>query len=126
MLTPVSCAQFTEGLLNSQFAGALRTPFTFGLGQKAPYPAEERCLLCQGERKDSSLPDSWIPGSNTGGFFVPPKTNSLLQLPLWVCPGCRSAVEREEQHSIVEQSLVRPSCGCLQSRVVNGTVREGF
>ncbi|XP_018594232.2 protein FAM193A-like isoform X2 [Scleropages formosus] len=103
--TPVNCTQFTEGLMRSQFAGALQMPFTFGLNQKAPFPSEARCLLCRGERKDSSSPDCWITGSTPGGFFAPPKSTSLLQLPLWVCHDCRSAVGREERHSVTEHTL---------------------
>uniref|UniRef100_A0A8C9S7M5 Family with sequence similarity 193 member A n=1 Tax=Scleropages formosus TaxID=113540 RepID=A0A8C9S7M5_SCLFO len=85
--------------------GCSQMPFTFGLNQKAPFPSEARCLLCRGERKDSSSPDCWITGSTPGGFFAPPKSTSLLQLPLWVCHDCRSAVGREERHSVTEHTL---------------------
>lgn len=35
-----------------------------------------------------------------------PKGNSVLHLPLWVCPDCRRAVEKEERPSSLDQPSV--------------------
>ncbi|XP_067838519.1 protein FAM193A isoform X3 [Heptranchias perlo] len=35
-----------------------------------------------------------------------PKTNSMLHLPLWVCPDCRRTVEKDDRQVSLEQSLV--------------------
>ncbi|XP_069798256.1 protein FAM193A isoform X1 [Narcine bancroftii] len=35
-----------------------------------------------------------------------PKTNSILHLPLWVCPDCRRTVEKDDRQVSLEQSLV--------------------
>lgn len=81
-----------------------QTPFTFGLNQRAPYTAGERCLLCRCERKDSVVPsEAGISGQN--GTAQPAKTTSALQLPLWVCSDCRRTVEKEDRHTNLEQSL---------------------
>ncbi|MGH0153816.1 UNVERIFIED_CONTAM: hypothetical protein FKN15_025538 [Acipenser sinensis] len=82
------------------------TPFTFGLSQRAPYTTEERCLLCRSERKENSFSESGMSSSNKIALSTSPKTNSILQLPLWVCPDCRHTVEKEERHAELEQSLV--------------------
>ncbi|RXM97299.1 Protein FAM193A, partial [Acipenser ruthenus] len=82
------------------------TPFTFGLSQRAPYTTEERCLLCRSERKENSFSESGMSNSNKIALSTSPKTNSILQLPLWVCPDCRHTVEKEERHAELEQSLV--------------------
>lgn len=96
--------QFTEGPVNSDFSGVLQTPFTFGLNQRAPYTAGDRCLLCRCERKDSAVPsEAGILGQN--GTAQPNKTPSALQLPLWVCSDCRRTVEKEDRHTALEQSL---------------------
>ncbi|XP_067352856.1 protein FAM193A isoform X4 [Channa argus] len=96
--------QFTEGPVNADFSGVLQTPFTFGLNQRAPYTAGDRCLLCRCERKDSNVPsEAGIPGHN--GTAQPTKTPSALQLPLWVCSDCRRTVEKEDRHTTLEQSL---------------------
>ncbi|XP_056135462.1 protein FAM193A isoform X2 [Lampris incognitus] len=80
------------------------TPFTFGLNQRAPYTAGDRCLLCRCERKDSALQsEPGLLGQN--GTAQPTKTSSALQLPLWVCPDCRRTVEKEDRHTALEQSL---------------------
>uniref|UniRef100_A0A8C9XCK1 Family with sequence similarity 193 member A n=1 Tax=Sander lucioperca TaxID=283035 RepID=A0A8C9XCK1_SANLU len=80
------------------------TPFTFGLNQRAPYTAGDRCLLCRCERKDSAVPsEAGILGQN--GTAQPNKTSSALQLPLWVCSDCRRTVEKEDRHTALEQSL---------------------
>ncbi|XP_069488207.1 protein FAM193A isoform X2 [Ambystoma mexicanum] len=81
-------------------------PFTFGLGQRAPYTTGEHCLLCRSERKDISLSESGIKNSSKTALSTSPKTNSMLHLPLWVCPDCRRTVEKEETHATLEQSLV--------------------
>lgn len=82
-----------------------KTPFTFGLNQRAPYTAGDRCLLCRCERKDSNVPlEAGILGQN--GMAQPAKTPSALQLPLWVCSDCRRTVEKEDRHTgALEQSL---------------------
>ncbi|KAK1174869.1 protein FAM193A-like isoform X2 [Acipenser oxyrinchus oxyrinchus] len=98
--------QFSDMPLNSEFAGVPQTPFTFGLSQRAPYTTEERCLLCRSERKENSFSESGTSSSNKIALSTSPKTNSILQLPLWVCPDCRHTVEKEERHAELEQSLV--------------------
>lgn len=81
-----------------------QTPFTFGLNQRAPYTAGDRCLLCRCERKDGAVPsEAGMPGLN--GISQPNKTPSALQLPLWVCSDCRRTVEKEDRHTALEQSL---------------------
>lgn len=81
-----------------------QTPFTFGLNQRAPYTAGDRCLLCRCERKDGAVPsEAGMPGQN--GMSQPNKTPSALQLPLWVCSDCRRTVEKEDRHTALEQSL---------------------
>ncbi|XP_061108644.1 protein FAM193A-like isoform X3 [Conger conger] len=92
--------QFSEGPVNSDFTGVLQTPFTFGMGQRAPYTTGERCLLCRRERKDSSYPE---PGSMAP--CASSKSSAALALPLWVCPECRRTVETEERHPAPEPSL---------------------
>lgn len=37
---------------------------------------------------------------------VAPKGNSVLRLPLWVCPDCRRAVEKEERHGGLDPPAV--------------------
>ncbi|KAF7667179.1 hypothetical protein LDENG_00072650 [Lucifuga dentata] len=95
--------QFTEGPVNADFSGVLQTPFTFGLNQRAPYTAGDRCLLCRCQRKDSAVP-SEVGVSGQNGTTAS-KTSSALQLPLWVCPDCRQTVEKEDRHTGLEQSL---------------------
>lgn len=81
-----------------------QTPFTFGLNQRAPYTAGDRCLLCRCERKDgATLSDGGLAGQN--GTSQPGKTPSALQLPLWVCSDCRRTVEKEDRHTALEQSM---------------------
>lgn len=46
---------FSDGPLSSDFTGVPQAPFTFGLGQRAPYTTGEHCLLCRSERKDLAL-----------------------------------------------------------------------
>ncbi|XP_033891422.3 protein FAM193A-like isoform X1 [Acipenser ruthenus] len=98
--------QFSDRPMNSEFAGVPQTPFTFGLSQRAPYTTGERCLLCRSERKENSFSESGTYSSNKIALSTSPKTNSMLQLPLWVCPDCRRTVEKEERHAELEQSLV--------------------
>lgn len=81
-----------------------KTPFTFGLNQRAPYTAGDRCLLCRCERKDSNVPSEAGIASQSG-MAQPAKTPSALQLPLWVCSDCRRTVEKEDRHTALEQSL---------------------
>ncbi|XP_077672045.1 protein FAM193A isoform X2 [Eretmochelys imbricata] len=98
--------QFTVSSVGSEFTGVSQTPFTFGLGQRAPYTTGEHCLLCRSERKDTLLSESGIKNSSKTALSASPKTNSMLHLPLWVCPDCRRTVEKEERHATLEQSLV--------------------
>ena len=98
--------QFTDSSVGSEFTGVSQTPFTFGLGQRAPYTTGEHCLLCRSERKDSSLSESGIKNSSKTALSTSPKANNMLHLPLWVCPDCRRTVEKEERHATIEQSLV--------------------
>nr|XP_023654894.1 protein FAM193A isoform X2 [Paramormyrops kingsleyae] len=95
--------QFSEGPANPEFTNVMQTPFTFGLGQRAPYTAGERCLLCRSERKDCPPLDASSTGSS--GTCGSPKAGGLLQLPLWVCPECRRTVETEERPAAPEQPL---------------------
>lgn len=62
-----------------------------------PYPAGDCCLLCRSERKDSSFLESGIKTASKLALSMAPKGNSVLHLPLWVCPDCRRTVEREER-----------------------------
>ncbi|KAJ8407469.1 hypothetical protein AAFF_G00273260 [Aldrovandia affinis] len=101
----VNGTQFSEGPVNADFTGVMQSPFTFGLGQRAPYSSGERCLLCRSERKEASLLDAGLPGSNAATLSPAAKINSVLQLPLWVCPDCRRTVEKEERHAALGQSL---------------------
>ncbi|KAM8969290.1 protein FAM193A isoform 2-T2 [Sarcophilus harrisii] len=98
--------QFADGPVGSDFPSVSQTPFTFGLGQRAPYTTGEHCLLCRSERKDSSLSESGIKNSSKMALSTSPKANSMLHLPLWVCPDCRRTVEKEERHATLEQSLM--------------------
>ncbi|XP_039088003.1 protein FAM193A isoform X2 [Hyaena hyaena] len=63
------------------------------------YPAGDYCLLCRSERKDSSFLESGIKTASKLALSMAPKGNSVLHLPLWVCPDCRRTVEKEERHS---------------------------
>uniref|UniRef100_I3JVD9 Family with sequence similarity 193 member A n=1 Tax=Oreochromis niloticus TaxID=8128 RepID=I3JVD9_ORENI len=107
---PASVVSFlTPGSAGSGNIGSItgindETPFTFGLNQRAPYTAGDRCLLCRCERKDTVVPsEAGISGQN--GTAQPAKTPSALQLPLWVCSDCRRTVEKEDRHTTLEQSL---------------------
>ncbi|XP_032189518.1 protein FAM193A isoform X2 [Mustela erminea] len=68
-----------------------------------PYPAGDYCLLCRSERKDSSFLESGIKTASKLALSMAPKGNSVLHLPLWVCPDCRRTVEKEERHSGLDQ-----------------------
>uniref|UniRef100_A0AAX7UK19 FAM193 C-terminal domain-containing protein n=1 Tax=Astatotilapia calliptera TaxID=8154 RepID=A0AAX7UK19_ASTCA len=101
-LTPGSAGSGNIGSITG--AVGYNTPFTFGLNQRAPYTAGDRCLLCRCERKDTVVPsEASISGQN--GTAQPAKTPSALQLPLWVCSDCRRTVEKEDRHTTLEQSL---------------------
>ncbi|XP_043918833.1 protein FAM193A isoform X2 [Protopterus annectens] len=82
------------------------TPFTFGLGQRAPYTTGEHCLLCRSERKDSLISENGTTNSNKIALSTSPKVNSMLHLPLWVCPDCRRTVEKEERQATLEQPVL--------------------
>lgn len=97
-----------------------QTPFTFGLNQRAPYTAGDRCLLCRCERKDTVVPsEAGISGQN--GTAQPAKTPSALQLPLWVCSDCRRTVEKEDRHTTLEQSLGVSHMGMKRIKAVKTT-----
>ncbi|XP_028726626.1 protein FAM193A isoform X1 [Peromyscus leucopus] len=68
-----------------------------------PYPAGDYCLLCRSERKDSSFLESGVKTASKLALSMAPKGNSVLHLPLWVCPDCRRTVEKEERHSGFDQ-----------------------
>ncbi|XP_072904042.1 protein FAM193A isoform X4 [Hemitrygon akajei] len=102
----INGTQLSDGSVGSEFTGVPQTPFTFGLGQRAPYSTGERCLLCRSERKDSSLSESGITNPNKMALSTSPKTNSILHLPLWVCPDCRRTVEKDDRQVSLEQTLV--------------------
>ncbi|XP_064201251.1 protein FAM193A-like isoform X1 [Anguilla rostrata] len=91
--------QFSEGPVNSDFSGVLQTPFTFGMGQRAPYTTGGRCLLCRRERTDGLFAEA-------GSAETPSASGkSSAALPLWVCPDCRRTVETEERGSAPEPSV---------------------
>lgn len=84
-----------------------QTPFNFGMNHRTPpYPAGDYCLLCRSERKDSSFLESGIKTASKLALSMAPKGNSVLHLPLWVCPDCRRTVEKEERHSGLDQPSV--------------------
>ncbi len=100
-----------------------QTPFTFGLNQRAPYTAGDRCLLCRCERKDGAVPsEAGISGQN--GTSQPNKTPSALQLPLWVCSDCRRTVEKEDRHTALEQSLGVSHLALKSFKVVGRMLRR--
>ncbi|XP_010640038.1 protein FAM193A isoform X3 [Fukomys damarensis] len=68
-----------------------------------PYPAGDYCLLCRSERKDSSFLESGVKTASKLALSMAPKGNSVLHLPLWVCPDCRRTVEKEERHGSLDQ-----------------------
>nr|XP_012592835.1 protein FAM193A isoform X2 [Microcebus murinus] len=82
------------------------TPFSFGMNHRTPpYPAGDYCLLCRSERKDSSFLESGIKTASKLALSMAPKGNSVLHLPLWVCPDCRRTVEKEERHGGLDQPV---------------------
>uniref|UniRef100_A0A8C0KI10 Family with sequence similarity 193 member A n=2 Tax=Canis lupus TaxID=9612 RepID=A0A8C0KI10_CANLU len=86
------------------FLFLFQTPFNFGMNHRTPpYPAGDYCLLCRSERKDSSFLESGIKTASKLALSMAPKGNSVLHLPLWVCPDCRRAVEKEERPSSLDQ-----------------------
>lgn len=97
---------FSDGPLSSDFTGVPQAPFTFGLGQRAPYTTGEHCLLCRSERKDLALSECSTKNSNRLALSTSPKTNAKMHLPLWVCSDCRRTVESEDIHPTQDQSLV--------------------
>ncbi|XP_018098502.1 protein FAM193A isoform X2 [Xenopus laevis] len=95
---------FTDGPLGTEFSQMPQAPFTFGLGQRAPYTTGDHCLLCRSERKDT-LSECGTKNSNKLALSTSPKSTSKLHLPLWVCSDCRRTVENEEIHTPQDQSL---------------------
>lgn len=84
--------------------GYFETPFNFGVNHRTPpYPAGDYCLLCRSERKDASFSESGIKAASRLALSTAPKGNSVLHLPLWVCPDCRRAVEKEERPRGLDQ-----------------------
>ncbi|MFT7807673.1 protein FAM193A [Arapaima gigas] len=118
--------QFPEGPVNPEFSNAMQTPFTFGLGQRAPYTGGERCLLCRSERKDCPSVDGGVAGSSAGPLSGSSSSSpsSLLQLPLWVCPECRRTVETEERPVAREQPLVNQDYLLQMSMGTSGSAAE--
>nr|XP_060511896.1 protein FAM193A [Panthera onca] len=101
--------------------GYFETPFNFGMNHRTPpYPAGDYCLLCRSERKDSSFLESGIKTASKLALSMAPKGNSVLHLPLWVCPDCRRTVEKEERHSGLDQPSVVLVNYILRSCCVNG------
>ncbi|XP_063313756.1 protein FAM193A isoform X2 [Pelobates fuscus] len=97
---------FSDGPLGSEFTGIPQAPFTFGLGQRAPYTTGEHCLLCRSERKDITLSECGTKNSSKVALSSSPKANAKMHLPLWVCSDCRRTVENEEIHTTQDQSVV--------------------
>ncbi|XP_073504735.1 protein FAM193A isoform X1 [Phyllobates terribilis] len=97
---------FTDGPFSSDFTGVPQAPFTFGLGQRAPYTTGEHCLLCRSERKDLTLSECGTKNSSKLALSTSPKSNAKMHLPLWVCSDCRRTVESEDIHPTQDQSLV--------------------
>ncbi|XP_071982293.1 protein FAM193A isoform X2 [Engystomops pustulosus] len=97
---------FTDGPLSTDFTGVSQAPFTFGLGQRAPYTTGEHCLLCRSERKDLALSECGTKNSSKLALSTSPKANAKMHLPLWVCSDCRRTVESEDIHPTQDQSLV--------------------
>nr|XP_058157366.1 protein FAM193A isoform X3 [Dasypus novemcinctus] len=78
------------------------------MNHRAPsYPAGDYCLLCRSERKDSSFLESGIKTASKLALSMAPKGNSVLHLPLWVCPDCRRTVEKEERHGSLDHTAVQ-------------------
>ncbi|KAM4708119.1 protein FAM193A [Discoglossus pictus] len=96
---------FTDGPIGAEFTGVPQAPFTFGLGQRAPYTTGEHCLLCRSERKDITLSECGTKNSSKLALSTSPKANAKLHLPLWVCSDCRRTVENEEIHTTQDQSI---------------------
>lgn len=115
-----------------EFFFLFQTPFSFGMNHRTPpYPAGDYCLLCRSERKDSSFLESGVKTSSKLALSMAPKGNSVLHLPLWVCPDCRRTVEKEERHGGLDQ----PVSGCQHERAhgsslvgcgLAGCGRKGF
>ncbi|XP_059869062.1 protein FAM193A isoform X3 [Delphinus delphis] len=83
--------------------GYFETPFNFGMNHRTPpYPAGDYCLLCRSERKDSSFLESGVKTASKLALSMAPKGNSVLHLPLWVCPDCRRTVENEERRGSLD------------------------
>ena len=101
---------------NFFFFFLFQTPFNFGMNHRTPpYPAGDYCLLCRSERKDSSFLESGVKTASKLALSMAPKGNSVLHLPLWVCPDCRRTVEKEERHGGLEQPAVS-ACGAVSAR----------
>uniref|UniRef100_A0A8I3VY76 Family with sequence similarity 193 member A n=1 Tax=Callithrix jacchus TaxID=9483 RepID=A0A8I3VY76_CALJA len=106
--------------------GYFETPFSFGMNHRTPpYPAGDYCLLCRSERKDSSFLESGIKTASKLALSMAPKGNSVLHLPLWVCPDCRRTVEKEERHGGLDQPvsqdfLLHSSLGGSQPEASSG------
>uniref|UniRef100_F7IPT1 Family with sequence similarity 193 member A n=1 Tax=Callithrix jacchus TaxID=9483 RepID=F7IPT1_CALJA len=98
---------FVDQVLKIEFFCFLfQTPFSFGMNHRTPpYPAGDYCLLCRSERKDSSFLESGIKTASKLALSMAPKGNSVLHLPLWVCPDCRRTVEKEERHGGLDQPV---------------------
>uniref|UniRef100_F7HZY8 Family with sequence similarity 193 member A n=1 Tax=Callithrix jacchus TaxID=9483 RepID=F7HZY8_CALJA len=118
---------FVDQVLKIEFFCFLfQTPFSFGMNHRTPpYPAGDYCLLCRSERKDSSFLESGIKTASKLALSMAPKGNSVLHLPLWVCPDCRRTVEKEERHGGLDQPvsqdfLLHSSLGGSQPEASSG------
>ena len=91
----------------ADFRKRLETPFNFGMNHRPPpYPAGGYCLLCRRVRKDSSFLESGVKTVSKLALSMVPKGNSMLHLPLWVCPDCRRTLAKEERHSGLDQPAI--------------------
>lgn len=81
-----------------------------------PYPAGDYCLLCRSERKDSSFLESGVKTASKLALSMAPKGNSVLHLPLWVCPDCRRTVENEERRGSLDPPAVSAWPGGAERR----------
>lgn len=90
-----------------------------------PYPAGDYCLLCRSERKDSSFLESGVKTASKLALSMAPKGNSVLHLPLWVCPDCRRAVEKDARHGGPEQPAVS-ACGAARTGASRAARQPGL
>nr|XP_035962252.1 protein FAM193A isoform X1 [Halichoerus grypus]XP_035962253.1 protein FAM193A isoform X1 [Halichoerus grypus] len=103
-IVDLTCESLEPVVVDLTHNDSVVTPFNFGMNHRTPpYPAGDYCLLCRSERKDSSFLEGGIKTASKLALSMAPKGNSVLHLPLWVCPDCRRTVEKEERHSGLDQ-----------------------